>query len=101
MFYRVGVGVLMAILYNSTVCTEVTVHITISTGQTAAPDDAEAAPNCCFITQKKKKKRTSSPLLSAETPHIQRQLLFWIGRDDSELFGSADVAGKKRRYDAG
>lgn len=62
-FYRVGVVVLMAFLYKGTVCTEVTEHITISTGQTAAPDDAEAAPNCCFITQKKKeKKRTSSPL---------------------------------------
>lgn len=64
--------ILMAFLYQGTVCTEVTVHSIISTGQTAAPDDAEAAPNCCFITQKRTKKKPS--LLPVETPHmIQRQ----------------------------
>lgn len=68
----------MAFLYQGTVCSEVTVHSIISTGQTAAPDDAEAAPNCCLITQKKnkkKKKKTFSP------PRLKPRIRFKDSRD--------------------
>lgn len=72
----------MAFLHQGTVCSEVTVHSIISTGQTAAPDDAEAAPNCCLITQKKRtKKKTFSP------PRLKPRIRF----KDSRARGSGET----------
>lgn len=88
----------MAFLYKGTVCTEVTVHITISTGQTAAPDDAEAAPNCCFITQRKKRKEKKKRTSSLLKPRIFKDI---CDSGSGEMTRSRSKAPGQRRYDAG
>lgn len=50
----------MACLHKGTVCTEVTVHSTISTGQTAAPKGGGCAE--LLLHHAKEKKKSPSPL---------------------------------------
>ena len=59
-FSRRGEVVLMACLHKGTVCTEVTVHSTISTGQTAAPKGGGCAE--LLLHHAKEKKKSPSPL---------------------------------------